>query len=154
MVAEIGAGKTGLRLSPLTPANDAKQDSDPQALFNPVVGQLAPLRLAYLHVIEGATGGARAGAPFDYDALRSRFKHGNEPGAWMVNNRSTRQMALDVVATGQADLVAFGKPFISNPDLVQRLRADAPLAALNPKTLCGGGAAGYLDYPALAVETA
>ena len=154
MVAEIGAGKTGLRLSPLTPANDAKQDSDPQALFNPVVGQLAPLRLAYLHVIEGATGGARDGAPFDYNALRSRFKHGNEPGAWMVNNGSTRQMALDVVATGQADLVAFGKPFISNPDLVQRLRGDAPLAALNPKTLYGGGAAGYLDYPALAVETA
>ncbi len=154
VVAEIGAGKTGLRLSPVTPANDAKQDSDPQALFNHVVEQLAPLKLAYLHVIEGATGGARDVAPFDYAALRSRFKHGNERGAWMVNNGYTRQMALDAVATGVADLVAFGKPFISNPDLVQRLRDDAPLAALNPKTLYGGGAKGYIDYPALAVETA
>ena len=154
VVAEIGAGKTGLRLSPVTPANDAQQDSDPQALFNHVVEQLAPLRLAYLHVIEGATGGARDVAPFDYAALRSRFKHGNEHGAWMVNNGYTRQMALDAVATGEADLVAFGKPFISNPDLVQRLRDGAPLAALNPKTLYGGGAEGYIDYPALAVETA
>ena len=154
VVAEIGAGKTGLRLSPVTPANDAKQDSDPQALFNHVVEQLAPLKLAYLHVIEGATGGARDVAPFDYAALRSRFKHGNEHGAWMVNNGYTRQMALDALASGEADLVAFGKPFISNPDLVQRLRDDAPLAALNPKTLYGGGAEGYIDYPALAVETA
>ena len=154
VVAEIGAGKTGLRLSPVTPANDAKQDSDPQALFNHVVEQLAPLKLAYLHVIEGATGGARDVAPFDYAALRSRFKHGNEHGAWMVNNGYTRQMARDAVASGDADLVAFGKPFISNPDLVQRLRDDAPCAALNPKTLYGGGAEGYIDYPALAVETA
>ena len=154
VVAEIGAGKTGLRLSPVTPANDAKQDSGPQALFNHVVEQLAPLKLAYLHVIEGATGGARDVAPFDYAALRSRFKHGNEHGAWMVNNGYTRQMALDAVANGEADLVAFGKPFISNPDLVQRLRDDAPWDSLNPKTLYGGGAEGYIDYPALAVETA
>ena len=154
VVAEIGAGRTALRLSPVTPANDAQQDSDPQALFNHVVAKLAPLKLAYLHVVEGATGGARDVAPFDYAALRSRFKHANPRGAWMVNNGYTRQMALDVVASGEADLVAFGKPFISNPDLVQRLRDDAPLTTLNPKTLYGGGAAGYIDYPALAVETA
>ena len=59
-----------------------------------------------------------------------------------------------MLAADEADLIAFGKPFISNPDLVQRLRDDAPLAALNPKTLYGGAAAGYLDYPALAVESA
>jgi N-ethylmaleimide reductase len=59
-------------------------------------------------------------------------------------------MAIEAVATGSADLVAFGRPFISNPDLVERLRRDAPLAALNQKTLYGGGAEGYTDYPALA----
>ena len=154
VVAEIGAGRTGLRLSPVTPANDAQQDSDAQGLYEYVVEQLAPLKLAFLHVVEGATGGARDVAPFDYAALRSRFKHGNEHGAWMVNNGYTRQMALDVVAQGAADLVAFGKPFISNPDLVRRLRDDEPLAALNPKTLYGGGAEGYIDYPALAATPA
>ena len=154
IAAEIGAGRTGLRLSPVTPANDAQQDSDAQGLYDYVVEQLAPLKLAFLHVVEGATGGARDVAPFDYAALRSRFRRGNEHGAWMVNNGYTRQMALDVVASGDADLVAFGKPFISNPDLVRRLQDDAPLAALNPKTLYGGGADGYIDYPALATMPA
>jgi N-ethylmaleimide reductase len=150
IVAEIGAGRTGIRLSPVTPANDAKQDSDAQGLFNYLVEQLAPLRLAFIHVIEGATGGARDVAPLDYAALRRRFKHGNERGAWIVNNGYTRDMALTAVASGAADMVAFGKPFISNPDLVSRLRADAPLSPLNKETLYGGGAAGYTDYPALA----
>ena len=154
IVAEIGAGRTGVRLSPVTPANDAKQDSDAQGLFNYVVEQLAPLKLAFIHVVEGATGGPRDVAPFDYAALRSRFKHGNEHGAWMVNNGYTRAMALDVVASGVADLVAFGKPFISNPDLVRRLREDAPLAPLNRDTLYGGGAAGFIDYPPLEMAPA
>ena len=154
IVAEIGAGRTGVRLSPVTPANDAKQDSDAQGLFNYAVEQLAPLKLAFIHVVEGATGGARDVAPFDYAALRSRFKRGNEHGAWMVNNGYTRAMSLDVVASGAADLVAFGKPYISNPDLVRRLREDAPLAPLNRDTLYGGGAAGYIDYPPLEMASA
>ena len=147
--AEIGGGRTGLRLSPVTPVNDAGQDSDAQALFNHAVEQLAPLRLAFLHLIEGQTGGPRDIAPFDYAALRSRHD-----GAWMVNNGYTRDMAVRAVASGDADLVAFGKPFISNPDLVRRLREDLPLAPLNPKTLYGGGTAGYTDYPAYSAEQA
>jgi N-ethylmaleimide reductase len=93
-------------------------------------------------------------APFDYAALRSRFKQGNGQGAWIVNNGYTRAMAIDAVAGGRADMVAFGKPFISNPDLVERLRQDAPLAALNQATLYGGDAAGYTDYPALELAPA
>jgi len=58
-------------------------------------------------------------------------------------------MALDAVAGGAADAVAFGKPFISNPDLLRRLREDLPLAPLDRDTLYGGGAAGYIDYPSL-----
>jgi N-ethylmaleimide reductase len=144
VTAEIGAGRTGLRLSPVTPANDAALDSDPQALFNHVAEQLAPLKLAFLHVIEGATGGPRDVAPFDYAALRARVK-----APWIVNNGYDRDMAIEAVAAGRADVVAFGRPFISNPDLVQRLRVGAPFAALDRDTLYGGGAKGYTDYPAL-----
>ena len=154
VVVEIGAGRTGLRLSPVTPANDAQQDSDAQGLFNFVVEQLAPLELAFIHVVEGATGGARDVAPFDYAALRRRYKQGHEHGAWIVNNGYTRAMAIEAVTSDAADLVAFGKPFISNPDLVRRLRIDAPLAALNRDTLYGGSAAGYTDYPALELAPA
>jgi N-ethylmaleimide reductase len=128
----------------VTPANDAGPDSDPQALFEHAVAQLAPLRLAFVEVVEGQTAGARDFAPFDYAALRRRFA-----GAWMVNNGYQRQMALEVVASGAADLVSFGRLFISNPDLVRRLRENAPLAALDPGTLYGGGAKGYIDYPTL-----
>jgi N-ethylmaleimide reductase len=152
--AEIGGGRTGIRLSPITPVNDAGQDGDAQALYEYVVRQLAPLQLAFIHVIEGQTGGARdltdkGVEPFDYAALRAIYG-----GPWMVNNGYTRAMALQAVASGAADLVAFGKAFISNPDLVRRLRDDAPLAPLVQATLYGGGAAGYTDYPALEVAPA
>ena len=140
----IGGGRTGLRLSPVTPANDAGPDSNAQALYELALAQLAPLKLAFVHVVEGATGGPRDIAPFDYAALRRQFA-----GAWMVNNGYSRQMAIDAVASGAADLVAFGKAFIANPDLGRRLREDAAMNALDAKTLYGGGAAGYTDYPVL-----
>lgn len=141
---EIGAGRTGVRLSPLTSFGDVA-DSDPQALFNRAVERLATLDLAFIHVIEGETGGDRAPQPFDYAAMRAPFK-----GTWIVNNGYDRTMAIDAVASGKADLVAFGRPFISNPDLPRRLRENAPLNALDGDTLYGGDAKGYIDYPALA----
>jgi N-ethylmaleimide reductase len=141
---KIGADRLGVRLSPVSPAGDSK-DSNPQALFNHVVEGLNPLGLAFIHVVEGATGGDRNNEPFDYQALRDRFD-----GAWMVNNGYDRQMALDAVASGRADLVSFGRAFIANPDLVRRLREDAPLnPLLGPETFYGGGAHGYTDYPTL-----
>jgi N-ethylmaleimide reductase len=88
-------------------------------------------------------------APFDYAALRARFKCGNDAGVWIVNNGYTRSMAIDAVADGSADMVAFGKLFIGNPDLVKRLRIDGPLSAFAADTLYGGGAVGYIDYPPL-----
>jgi N-ethylmaleimide reductase len=154
VTAEIGAGRTGLRLSPVTPANDAQQDSDAQGLFNYVVEQLAPMKLAFIHVVEGATGGPRDVAPFDYAALRQRFMQGNPHGGWIVNNGYDREMAIEVMASGTADLIAFGRPFISNPDLVQRLRDNAPLAELDRNTLYGGGSKGYIDYPTLEATAA
>ena len=144
VAAAIGGGRTALRLSPVTPSNDAPQDSNPQALMDHVARHLAPLKLAYVHVVEGATGGPRDVAPFDYAALRDRCQ-----APWMVNNGYDRTMALDAVASGQADLVAFGKPFIANPDLGRRLREGAPWNAHDSKTFYGGGAVGYTDYPTL-----
>src|SRR5690606_18656543 len=87
VVGAIGAGRTGIRLSPVTPANDVV-DADPQPLFEHVVRELAPLGLAYIHVIEGATGGPREvdGRPFDYAALRQAWRAAGGQGAWMVNN--------------------------------------------------------------------
>jgi N-ethylmaleimide reductase len=140
----VGGGRTGVRISPVSPFNDMR-DSDPQPLFERAVERLAPLGLAYLHVIEGATGGPRDAQPFDYEALRRRF-----PGAWMANNGYTAELAAAAVGEGRADLVSFGRPFIANPDLVERLRRGAPLAEFDPNTLYGGGAEGYTDYPALA----
>jgi len=154
VVGEVGAARTGLRLSPVTPANDIGQDSEPQALFNHAVEQLAPLKLAYLHVVEGATGGDRDVAPFDYAALRERYKAGHAAGAWMVNNGYDRAMALAQVENGAADLVAFGRPFIANPDLPRRLREDRPLNTPQRETFYGGGAAGYIDYPTLETSAA
>jgi N-ethylmaleimide reductase len=152
VAAEIGADRTGLRLSPVTPVNGAGQDSDAKGLFGHAVRALAPLKLAFLHLIEGQTGGprdlsAQGVAPFDYAALRREFG-----GACIVNNGYTREMAIEAVESGAADAVAFGKPFIANPDLVLRLQADAPLNRLDTTRLYGGGEAGYTDYPAL--ETA
>ena len=149
IVGEIGAGRVGLRLSPVTPANDIV-DADPQPLFEYVVRELAPLGLAYLHLIEGATGGPREveGRPFDYEALRKAWRAAGAKGAWMVNNGYDKALAEEALQHG-ADLVAFGRAYISNPDLVERLRANAPLNAWDSKTFYGGGEKGYTDYPAM-----
>src|SRR5471032_512770 len=146
---EIGGGRSGIRLSPVSPVNDAALDSTTQAIFNMVVERMAKLKLAFIHMVEGATGGARDFAPLDYAALRSQFKAGNESGAWIVNNGYTREMALAAVENGTVDAVAFGKLFISNPDLVRRLKEDAALVSPNQATMYGGDERGYTDYPAL-----
>jgi N-ethylmaleimide reductase len=143
VAAEVGAGRTGVRLSPLTSFGDVS-DKDPQALFNRAVERLATLDLAYLHVIEGETGGNREPQPFDYAAMRRPFK-----GAWIVNNGYDRAMAIEAVSNGSADLVAFGQEFLANPDLPRRLREDAPLNKPDQATFYGGDAHGYTDYPYL-----
>ncbi len=146
-----GPGRTGLRLSPVTPANDI-QDADPQPLYEYLARQLAPLGLAYIHVIEGSTGGPREveGRPFDYDAFKAAYRGAGGQGAWMVNNGYDLAMAREAVASGRADVVSFGRAFIANPDLVERLRSGAPLNEGDRRSYYGGGAEGYTDYPALA----
>ena len=149
VTSAIGGGKTGIRLSPVTPANDVF-DTDPQPLFDYVVRELATLNLAYIHIIEGATGGPRElpDRPFDYTALKAAYREAGGKGAWMVNNGLDQPLAEQAVADG-ADLVAFGRPYIANPDLVERLRIGAPFSEGNKATWYGGGAEGYIDYPTL-----
>ncbi|MGY3529502.1 N-ethylmaleimide reductase [Bradyrhizobium embrapense] len=143
VVSEAGGDRTGIRISPVTPANDVS-DSNPQPLFDYIVDNLNALKLVYIHVIEGATGGPRDIAPFDYASLRKRFKQ-----AYIANNGYDFALAEKVLEAGAADLIAFGKPFISNPDLVERLKAGAPLNEWDKATFYGGGAKGYTDYPTL-----
>ena len=146
----IGGGRTGIRLSPVTPAGDV-HDTDPQPLFEYVMRQLAALNLAFVHIIEGSTGGPRemADRPFDYAALKHAYRVAGGKGAWMVNNGYDKAVAEKAVDDG-ADLVAFGRPFIANPDLVRRLREDAPMNTPDQSSFYGGGVKGYTDYPALA----
>ncbi len=141
---EVGKERTGIRLSPVSPANGITT-SDPQPLFEHIVAKLDALGIAYIHVVEGATGGPRDAAPFDYDALRARFR-----GTYIANNGFDQALAEAHLTDGKADLIAFGRPFIANPDLVERMKNGTALAEIDPQTLYGGGAKGYTDYPVAA----
>jgi N-ethylmaleimide reductase len=140
--AVAGAERTGVRISPQNTQNDIA-DSNPQALFNYVAERLSGRGLAYLHVIEGDTSGIPVPS-FDYMNLKRLFG-----GVVIANNGFDKERANEALAEGRADLIAFGKPFIANPDLVIRLFLDAPLLPLNRETLYGGGEQGYTDYPIL-----
>lgn len=147
VTAAIGADRTGIRLSPVSPANGVS-DAAPQALFEHVLRALGPLGLAYVHVIEGATGGARTldEQPCCYRSLRDAWRQAGGTGAWMVNNGYDLPLAQSALEQ-DADLVAFGRPFIANPDLVDRLQSGGPFNEPDRKTFYGGGDAGYIDYP-------
>ena len=149
---EIGAGRVGLRLSPVTPANNISE-KDPQPLFDYVAEQLGPRGLAFIHVIEGATGGDRdftqGDKPFDYQQMKDTYLKAGGTGGWIVNNGYDRDSAVAAVKSGHADGVAFGKLFIANPDLVARFKENAALNQPDNDTFYGGGAKGYTDYPTL-----
>ncbi|MEX0305054.1 MAG: alkene reductase [Leisingera sp.] len=134
------AGRVGIRLSPFSTFNDSA-DSDPAAVYGPLIERLNSYGLAYLHMVEGDPGGAREGG---FDALRKLYT-----GTYLANNSYDRNRALARTDSGEADLVSFGRPFIANPDLAERLEADAPLNEGNPESYYGGGDEGYTDYPAL-----
>ena len=142
VVNVIGADKVGVRLSPVNPFNDM-HDSNAQALFNYVADSLNQFNLAYLHVVEGDIGGADTQA-FDFVALRKHFNN-----AYMANLGYDKARGNAAIASGQADVIAYGVPFIANPDLVQRYRTDAPLNEADEATFYGGSEKGYIDYPFL-----
>lgn len=143
-IAEAGADRVGVRLSPVSPANGVS-DTDNRALFEAVFALLEQLGPVYVHVIEGATMSSRDYDPgFDFQVLRRRFS-----GAYIANNGYTADLAMQLTDSDAHALVAFGRPFIANPDLVRRLQQAAPLQRPDKRTFYGGGAAGYTDYPRL-----
>jgi N-ethylmaleimide reductase len=146
-----GPGRVGIRLSPITHAvGQTPLDSNPRETYGYLAQQLGKLRLAYLHCIEGQTRGVvnEAGA-FDFKALHTSFG-----GKYIANNSYTRTLAISAIETGHADMIAFGRPFIGNPDLVERLRRDAPLVDASPSIYYGGSGEGYVDFKPLEAAVA
>jgi len=146
VIEVFGPERTGIRISPVSPANDLV-DSDPETLFTAYVKELSKRRLVYLHVIEGATRGSRDPHEFKAWSLKQHFD-----GVYMGNNGYTPELAAERIAKGEIDLACFGRPFISNPDLVTRIGLGAPLAEWDESTFYGGGEKGYTDYPPLSAE--
>ena len=143
VVAVAGSDKVGIRISPVNPFNDM-HDSNPQALFNHLVAELNQFNLAYLHAVEGGIHGGGVADPFDFESLRKLFK-----GAYVANLAYDKARGNAAIASGHADAIAYGVPFIANPDLVERYKADASLNEADAKTFYGGGGKGYTDYPFL-----
>ena len=143
VVKTIGADKTGVRLSPVNPFNDMK-DSNPQAIFNYVAEALNQFNLAYLHAVEGGIHGGGEADPFDFESFRKLFK-----GRYMANLSYDKARGNAAIASGHADCIAYGVPFIANPDLVERFKLDAPLNEADSKSFYGGDEKGYTDYPFL-----
>ncbi len=143
VVSVAGADKTGLRISPVNPFNDM-HDSNPQALFNYVVTELNQFNLAYLHVVEGGIHGGGKADAFDFVEMRKLYK-----GAYMANLGYDKARGNAAIASGHADAIAYGVPFIANPDLVERYKIDAPLNEADSKSFYGGTEKGYTDYPFL-----
>jgi hypothetical protein len=135
-------GRVGVRFSPTSPFN-SMSDADPVATFGYAAAALDGFGLAYLHAIEAVAGPAVVpGAPLVAPELRRRFR-----GPLILNGGYEGASAEAAVSSGAADLIAFGVPFISNPDLVERLASGAPLAPADRATFYGGDEQGYTDYP-------
>lgn len=139
-----GSERVGVRLSPGGTFNDMC-DCHPQETFGYVVRGLSKRNLAYLHLIEPAQQQGEHPMP----DLSARFFRPLYSGTLIVAGGYTLDRANAVLQAGQADLVAFGQLFLANPDLVERFKRKAALNTPNPQTFYGGGAEGYIDYPAL-----
>ncbi|KTC76914.1 alkene reductase [Legionella brunensis] len=134
--------RTGVRLSPVSPANDIA-DSKPMETFSYVVKAMNPFNLLYLHCVEGITIGPRKiPADFNFATLRSLFN-----GQYMANNGYDFDLAIKARQENAADLICFGRAFIGNPDLVTRLQKRAPLNEAPKELWYAGGAHGYIDWP-------
>ena len=143
-VAEVfGPDRVGIRLAPVSPVH-GMSDSHPSAIFGYLIEALNRYNIAFIHMVEGITGGPREFGGFDFQAMRKLFK-----GQYIANNGYDRDLAIAALQSGAADFIAFGKLYIANPDLVERLRRNAPLNTPDQATFYGGGAKGYTDYPFL-----
>lgn len=143
VAAAIGERRTAIRLSPAHAVNDITE-ADPKATYDALLRELAKFDLLYVHLLDSSP---NAG----YDVLaQARELY---PGTLVANAGFSREWdvaeAAERVADGRLDLIAFGRPFLANPDLPRRLQEGAELNAPNGSTFYGGGAEGYTDYPTL-----
>ncbi|EKN5163037.1 alkene reductase [Yersinia enterocolitica] len=142
--AEWGAERIGIRISPLGPFNglDNGEDQEEAALY--LIEELNKRHIAYLHISEPDWAGGKPYSDAFRDAVRARFK-----GVIIGAGAYTAEKAESLIEKGFIDAVAFGRSYISNPDLVERLQQNAPLNEPDGETFYGGGAKGYTDYPKL-----
>lgn len=146
----IGSDKVGVRLSPANVWN-VPADSDTRALYDFVIGALSSFNLAYLHLRDAA--GDVSGMPNMVPNVVEHFR-GVYQGTLIANTGYDREKGNQAIRAGNADLVAYGIPYIANPDLVERFRLGAELAEADKDTFYTGGEKGYVDYPALQAEAA
>lgn len=150
VVSVWGAGRVGVRFSPYGTFNDMSE-SNPVELFTYALGQMSKRKLAYAHVIEprstsaGGNDNVADGLPSTSSLFRKAFD-----GVFISAGGYDAQTATDTLAKGDADAIVFGRLFISNPDLPERLKASAPLVRYDRSTFYGGAEKGYTDYPKMA----
>jgi len=144
-VAAIGADRVGIRLSPYGVVNAAGAYDGVDEQYIELVAELSRLGLLYVHVLDHSAMGTPPVPAGIKAALRAAFD-----GPFIAAGGFDKTSAERALTGGQADLVAFGRPFIANSDLVERLHRDAPLNAPDPATFYTPGAKGYTDYPTLA----
>src|SRR5690606_13864455 len=143
VVAQLGPDRVGVRLSPHFAGHDIA-DAEPEESALYLAREFTRRGIAYLHIAEPDwAGGPRLSDQFRF-ALREAFA-----GVLAFCGGYTAERAEQLIASGGADAVAFGRPFIANPDLVERFAQGAPLNEPDPSTFYGGGAKGYTDYPTL-----
>jgi N-ethylmaleimide reductase len=149
VVATWSADRVAIRISPYGVSNDSGE-ADPMPLYSYVTGKLDRLGLAYLHLVEPRTSGVgRAevfhdNVPKAYELFRPLWN-----GVLVTAGGFDGTSAEEAVASGDVDVIAFGRPFIANPDLPERIRQKAPFTPYNRATFYGGAAGGYTDYPFL-----
>jgi N-ethylmaleimide reductase len=142
--AAIGADKVGIRLSPYGVFNGTGSFEGVDAQFRALVDGLSGLGLLYIHVLDHSA----MGAPAVPDEIKAALRHAFD-GPFIAAGGFDHGSAEQVLADGKADLVAFGRPFLANPDLVARMKADAPMNAPDMNTFYTPDAKGYTDYPTL-----
>jgi N-ethylmaleimide reductase len=143
VAAVAGPERTGVRFSPLTTLQGAVDDT-PQSTYLAAARMLDDIGIAYLHIAEADWDDAPDMPAAFREALRLVYS-----GAMIYTGRYDRKRAELALAAGWADLIGFGRPFIANPDLPRRLSSGAACNPGHPDTYFGGGAKGYVDYPAL-----
>jgi N-ethylmaleimide reductase len=140
--AAIGAERVGMRISPYGVFNGMAPDAEMDVLYERLIAELNPIGLVYIHIVDHSSMGAPEVSPALKAKIRAGFK-----GKYILSGGYDLARANADLDAQRGDLVAFGRPFISNPDLVEKLRNGSPLAAPDFDTFYTPGEKGYTDYP-------